>query len=76
MVALLAEPGADYEGGAFEVMTPRWPDGERRAVAWGRGDLIAFPARKVWHRVMPTTAGLRRTLVVWAKDPTIATNPP
>ena len=48
-------------------------DGERRAVAWGRGDLIAFPARKVWHRVMPTTAGLRKTLVVWAKDPTIVT---
>ena len=76
LVALLAEPGAEFAGGDFEVMTPKWPGGKRRAVAWRKGDLIAFPAQKVWHRVMPTTAGLRRTLVVWAKDPTIATNPP
>ena len=70
IVALLAEPGADFEGGDFEVMLPKWPGGRKRAVQWRKGDLIAFPARKVWHRVMPTTAGLRKTLVVWAKDPT------
>ena len=106
VVALLAEPGADFDGGAFEatrgvgdlhflgerrgetggisthcaegpkttqVMTPRWPGGVTSAVAWGRGDLIAFPAKKGWHRAMPTPPGLRRTLVVWAQDPTIVT---
>ena len=72
LVALLAEPGAEFAGGDFEVMTPKWPGGKRRAVAWRKGDLIAFPAQKVWHRVMPTTSGLRKTLVIWCKDPTLA----
>ena len=48
-------------------MTPDWPDGARHVVDWNRGDLIAFPAQTCWHRVMPTTKGLRRTIVVWAK---------
>lgn len=72
VVALLAEPKAEFDGGAFEVMTPKWPAGKRRAVAWRKGDLIAFPATRVWHRVMPTTAGVRKTLVCWAKDPTVS----
>lgn len=70
LIILLAEPEVDFEGGDLEIMRPRWPGGQASAVQWKRGDVIAFPACEVWHRVMPTTKGLRRTIVVWAKDPT------
>ena len=70
LVVLLTEPGVDFQGGDFEVMRPQWPGGVASSVTWRRGDVIAFPACEVWHRVLPTTQGIRRTLVVWAKDPT------
>ena len=69
-MVLLTEPGVDFEGGDFEVMRPQWPGGVSSAVDWSRGDVIAFPACEVLHSVLPTTRGIRRTLVVWAKDPT------
>ena len=29
------------------------------------GDAVVFPAKKLWHRVTKTSAGLRRTVVFW-----------
>mmetsp|Transcript_25770 Transcript_25770/g.102900 ORF Transcript_25770/g.102900 Transcript_25770/m.102900 type:complete len:253 (+) Transcript_25770:459-1217(+) len=40
-----------------------------KTVAWRKGDAIAFRAKQLWHRVLPTTEGMRKTLVLWAKDP-------
>jgi len=67
-VALLAEPGVDFQGGDFQVM-PAFPHGPATAVQWRKGDIIAFPAKHLWHRVLPTTRGLRKSLVLWAKHP-------
>lgn len=69
VVALLAQPNVDFEGGEFECMVPTYPNGEKHTLRWNKGDLIVFQARYLWHRVLPTTAGLRKTLVLWAKDP-------
>jgi len=69
VVALLSEPGADFQGGAFECMVPTYPDGVTHALHWHKGDVIVFKAKVLWHRVLPTTAGMRKTLVLWAKPP-------
>ncbi|KAJ8598844.1 hypothetical protein CTAYLR_008547 [Chrysophaeum taylorii] len=69
VVALLTEPGTDFEGGDFECMVPAYPDGIHHTLAWHKGDIIAFLAKRLWHRVLPTTAGIRKTLVLWAKPP-------
>jgi len=68
VVCLLTEPNEDFSGGDFEVMAD-YPHGEPRAVQWTRGDIIAFQAKHLWHRVTPCTSGLRKSLVLWAKHP-------
>lgn len=70
VVALLTEPGKDFEGGDFECMTPTYnSEGTPHTLHWHKGDLIVFKAKELWHRVLPTTKGLRKTLVLWAKPP-------
>lgn len=69
IVVLLTEPGVDFEGGDFECMTPTYPSGIHHTVVWRKGDAIAFRSKALWHRVLPTTSGIRKTLVLWAKRP-------
>jgi PKHD-type hydroxylase len=54
---------ADYEGGKLEFL------GAELAQQRTLGAAIVFPSMLA-HRVSPVTAGLRRSLVVWACGPT------
>ena len=75
VVALLAEPKAEFDGGRFEICTGGRPDGERAkrgntwALDWAAGDAVAFPAKKLWHRVTKVTRGRRASAVLWASAP-------
>ena len=74
IVCLLAEPDIDFQGGTFQVMSPSYPNGHDLPLR--KGDLIAFQAKKLWHRVLPTTHGTRKSLVLWAKHPNYTPSPP
>ena len=75
VVALLAEPKADFDGGRFEICTGGRPDGDRAKreehvrLDWAAGDAVAFPAKKLWHRVTKVTRGRRASAVLWASAP-------
>lgn len=69
IVALLTQPGSDFQGGDFQCMIPTYPQGTPHTIVWAKGDIIAFRSKFLWHRVLPTTAGTRKTLVLWAKPP-------
>jgi PKHD-type hydroxylase len=59
----LSEP-SDYEGGDLVLEAG---DGPYRAEK-ARGTLIAFPSY-VLHRVVPVSAGTRKSLVIWVSGP-------
>lgn len=59
----LSDP-SDYEGGELELAAG---DGDYQAEK-ARGSLIAFPSF-VLHRVVPVTAGTRKSLVIWVAGP-------
>lgn len=63
VVLQISDPD-EYEGGEFEVRTPR---GENEALK-KRGIVTAFPSHKI-HRVRPVTKGIRRVLVMFAAGP-------
>ena len=63
LVVQLSDPG-DYEGGQFEFFGIEAP-GQTFAP---RGSLLIFPSF-LQHRVLPVTAGLRRSLVSWIEGP-------
>jgi PKHD-type hydroxylase len=63
LVLQLSDP-ADYEGGDLEIMTSSTP----QQVVKERGIIAAFPSYTL-HRVTPVTAGIRKSLVVWATGP-------
>lgn len=55
---------SEYEGGALQFMSRRSPQtAERQA-----GAAYVFPSYLL-HRVMPVTAGVRRSIVVWVSGP-------
>lgn len=62
VVLLLASREAgEFQGGHFEARL-----GNRsQRIALDAGDAIAFPAKHLEHRVAKTTAGLRRSMVLW-----------
>lgn len=66
LVLLLAEPGVDFEGGEFELNQGQEKDAAK--VDAKKGRIIAFPSFML-HRVAPTTAGKRKSLVFWATGP-------
>ena len=55
----------DYEGGKFEIGTPYH---NVQPQAYEQGSVILFPSF-VPHRVLPTTAGVRHSLVSWVEGP-------
>jgi PKHD-type hydroxylase len=59
----LSEP-SDYEGGDLVLEAGHGPLRASKA----RGTLIAFPSY-VLHRVVPVTAGIRKSLVIWVAGP-------
>lgn len=63
VVVQLSDP-ADYQGGAFEFFCVSHP-GPTFAP---RGSMLIFPSF-LQHRVLPVTAGLRRSLVTWVEGP-------
>jgi len=73
IVALLAEPNSDFLGGEFQATTDSYPHGA--VVSFRKGDIIAFRAKHLWHRVLPTTQGIRKTIVLWAKNPNHRAHP-
>ena len=73
---LMLSPSTGYAGGKFQVK--RGGRSGRRGgseipppksmiedVKLEAGDAVVFPAKKLWHRVTKTSAGLRRTVVFW-----------
>mmetsp|Transcript_67497 Transcript_67497/g.218054 ORF Transcript_67497/g.218054 Transcript_67497/m.218054 type:complete len:89 (-) Transcript_67497:116-382(-) len=61
---MVADPGQDFEGGAFT--TPEL-DGSSSTPEFGKGDALFFVSHK-FHNVRPVTAGTRNVLVaeLWA----------
>ncbi len=59
----LSEPAA-YEGGELMLEAGEGPFRAHKA----RGTLVAFPSY-LMHRVMPVTAGTRKSLVIWVAGP-------
>ena len=57
---MLAEPGADFEGGEFCTLES---DGSMAQHDFGKGDVLVFLSHKA-HCVRPVTRGLRQTLIV------------
>lgn len=57
--------GSDYEGGEFEIAHELPVDNEHSTKL---GTVICFPSM-FHHRVLPVTAGLRKSLVVWFTGP-------
>jgi len=62
-VVQLSEPD-DYEGGSFEFFGLQQPG----AAFAPRGSMLIFPSF-LQHRVLPVTAGIRRSLVSWVEGP-------
>lgn len=71
LVVMLSER-EEYTEGAFEMKLPPKSGMKgrfsRKIVRLDAGDVIAFPAKKLVHRVQPVGTGTRRTLVFWAND--------
>jgi PKHD-type hydroxylase len=63
IVVMLSDP-ADYEGGLLQFKTGQ----TERTVPREKGTVILFPPYFL-HRVIPVTAGTRRTLVLWVSGP-------
>lgn len=63
-VVVQLSPPEDYEGGTFEFYQVQQPG----AAFAARGSLLIFPSF-LQHRVLPVTAGLRRSLVTWVEGP-------
>jgi PKHD-type hydroxylase len=63
-LSLQLSDGADYQGGELQAQVRSKVDVAPKA----RGTVIAFPSY-VLHRVTPITAGVRKSLVVWALGP-------
>lgn len=63
LVVQLSHP-YEYEGGDLEILYGDTP----HKVDKKRGTVIAFPSWQL-HRVTPTTAGIRKSLVVWITGP-------
>ena len=63
-LSLQLSDGADYQGGELQAQVRSRIEVAPKA----RGAVIAFPSY-VLHRVMPITAGVRKSLVVWALGP-------
>lgn len=63
VVVQLSDP-AEYGGGAFEFFGLQAPG---RSFA-PRGSVLIFPSF-LQHRVLPVTAGIRRSLVTWIEGP-------
>ncbi len=63
-LSLQLSDGAQYQGGELQAQIRSKVEIAPRA----RGTLIAFPSY-VLHRVTPVTAGVRKSLVVWALGP-------
>ena len=63
VVVQLSDP-EEYEGGAFEFFCVAQPG----ATFAPRGSMLIFPSF-LQHRVLPVTAGVRRSLVTWVEGP-------
>lgn len=63
-ISLQLSDGAQYEGCELQVRAGNQIDIAPKK----RGTLIAFPAYAL-HRVTPVTAGVRKSLVIWAEGP-------
>jgi PKHD-type hydroxylase len=63
MVIQLSDP-ADYDGGRLEIM----PSANIVTGDTARGAATVFPSYLL-HRVTPVTAGIRRSLTIWAHGP-------
>ena len=61
-----ARKRAEYEGGALELQAA----GTVVSLRPPAGTMVVFRAQHLLHRVTPVTRGTRRTLVLWAGDPT------
>ena len=65
VVVLLSDTDA-FEGGKFQA---RVGGARATSVPLRAGDAIAFPAKRLEHRVTKVTAGLRQSLVFWVTRP-------
>ena len=63
-LSLQLSEASDYEGGDLVLEAGKGPLRASKA----RGTLIAFPSY-VLHRVVPVTAGIRKSLVIWVAGP-------
>jgi len=59
-VLQLSEP-SDYEGGILEIKDRA----KILAIPKQQGMVATFPV-EAWHRVTPTTSGVRKTLILWS----------
>jgi len=59
-VLQLSEP-SDYEGGILEIKDRA----KILAIPKQQGMVTTFPV-EAWHRVTPTTSGVRKTLIMWS----------
>jgi PKHD-type hydroxylase len=66
MTFLLNEPGADFEGGDFQINSGQEKDAE--TVPLNKGRIIMFPSFMI-HRVAPVTKGTRKSIVIWVLGP-------
>jgi hypothetical protein len=67
MVAMLSEPGADFDGGTnlFEDgLGGKIGDGRHRAVQPRRGDALLFRGERCEHSLTEVTRGVRRILQI------------
>lgn len=62
-VLQLSDP-SEYEGGDLQIMCSKDPTTVKKQ----KGFSVVFPSYTL-HRVTPVTAGVRKTLVVWASGP-------
>lgn len=63
-ITLQLSDASAYEGGELVLEAGEGPFRAQKA----RGTLVAFPSY-VMHRVMPVTAGVRKSLVIWVSGP-------
>jgi PKHD-type hydroxylase len=63
IVLMLSDP-KDYAGGNLEIFN----SGEFTSIPNKKGNVVIFPSFE-WHRVLPVTSGIRKTLVAWVTGP-------